>query len=356
MVALGTAELLSLSTRGLGVSVGLLVLAGVLLIFRRRHPLVAAPASMAALLVLPWLGPAMNEFTTPLLFLVIAIYSLGRWLPDLRGVLGLAVILALMVVNYQFLDPRDEGWTEAVYVLTLAVPPYVFGRIVRRFDDQRRLVAQQQLQIRDQAVTLERERIARELHDVLAHSLSAIVVQTAAAQETLATAPDRSAQLLQSVADTGREALAETGRLLHLLRDTDDELGLHPAPGLAEVPALVGSFRAGGLAVQAHLDLPDRDLAGSLNVTAYRVVQEMLTNALRYAEGPVDLEVSAGLGGVRISCANSCRRDQATGGSGLGLQGMAERVRLLGGSLVTGHAAGRFTVEVDLPVSPELAS
>ena len=355
MVALGTAELVHLGEPGWVVSVGLVTVAGVLLVLRRRRPLLAAPAAAAALLAIPWVGPALDQLATPLLFMVLAIYSLARWIADLRGVLGLAVILGLLALDYAVVDPRDEGWTEAVYVLTIAVPPYVFGRIVRRLDDQRRLLAQQQQLIHDQAVAQERDRIARELHDVLAHSLSAMVVQTAAAQDTLRTAPDQAAHLLQSVADTGREALAETGRLLHLLRDAGDELGLSPAPGLSDVPALVETFRAGGLQVQAVLDLPGDDLAGGVDVSAYRVVQELLTNALRYAEGPVALHVTARPGGLTISCANACRRGGRAGGSGLGLQGMAERVHLLGGTLRRSEDAERFEVEVDLPLVRQAA-
>lgn len=349
-VVIGVAELVSLGPLGWGLPLALVVAAGLLLVFRRRHPLVAAPAAAAALLAIPWVGPSLAQLATPLLFMVVAIYALGRWVADLRGLVGLAVILGLLALVYGRLDTRDEGWTEVVYVLSLALPPYIFGRIVRRLDDQRRRLAEQQQLIRDQAVAQERERLARELHDVLAHSLSAMVVQTAAAQETLRTSPDRSARLLQSVADTGRGALAETGRLLHLLRDSHDELGLRPAPGLANVPALVDAFRAGGLQVDAALHLPVEGTAAGVDVSAYRVVQELLTNALRYAEGPVTLGVTATAGRLSISCSNRGRGDEEVGGSGLGLQGMAERVRLLGGTLRRTEEAGTFRVEIDIPL------
>ena len=133
-----------------------------------------------------------------------------------------------------------------MFVLSLAIPPYFFGRISRRLAEQSELLARQSEQLRDQAVRDERDRIARELHDVVAHSVSAMVVQTAAAQDLVHTDPAKAAQLLASVAETGRRALAETGRLLHLVRDDADELGLSPAPGLADVPALVESFRTAG--------------------------------------------------------------------------------------------------------------
>jgi signal transduction histidine kinase len=354
LVVLGAAELASLGTRGWAVAVGLQAVAGLLLVFRRRYPLVVGTAAPAVLLVIPWLGPRLDEAATPILFFILAIFSLGRWIADLRGLAGLVVILVLFFVDYAFGDLRDHDWTDVVFVLSLAVPPYVFGRIVRRLDDQRRMLGEQQELIRDQAITAERERIAREMHDVIAHSLSAMVVQTAAAQDVLHSSPHRAAELLQSVADTGRRALEETGRLLQLIRDDADELGLHPAPGVGDVTALVDAFRSNGLPVEARLDLPDRSLPSGVDVSAYRVVQELLTNALRYADGPVDLVVAAGPDRLRITCANRVGRGGAVAGSGLGLQGMAERVALFGGTVARTDDGGRFEVEVEIPLAPEV--
>jgi signal transduction histidine kinase len=218
-------------------------------------------------------------------------------------------------------------------------------------------LAHQQALIRDQAVRAERDRIARELHDVIAHSLNAMVVQTAAAQDLVRSSPERAAALLQSVAGTGRRALEETGRLLHLIRDDADELGLRPAPGLADVPALVETFRDSGLDVDAELVLPTAPLASGVDVSAYRVVQELLTNALKYAEGSVRLRVEAAPDQLRISCANPVGTSRAAPGAGLGLQGMAERVGLLGGTLDRARGADdRFVVDVDIPLTRQDAS
>lgn len=354
LVVLGAAELVSLGTPGWSVAVGLQVGAGVLLVFRRVYPLVVGPVSSALLLLVPWFGPQLDQAATPILFFILAIFSLARWIADLRGVVGLVAILVIFLLDYAFVDPRDHDWTDVMFVLSLAVPPYVFGRIVRRLDDQRRLLSEQQELIRDQAVAAERERIARELHDVIAHSLSAMVVQTAAAQDMLRSSPDRAAELLQSVADTGRRALEETGRLLHLIRDDADELGLRPAPGVRDLAALIDSFSSSGLQVEAGLDLPTRDLPSGVDVSAYRVVEELLTNALRYANGPVELVVSVGPDRVWISSANPVgRRGPQVAGSGLGLQGMTERVALLGGTLHRAEDGGRFAVEVEFPLARE---
>ena len=189
--------------------------------------------------MLPWLGPQLDEPATPILFWAVAIYALARWIEGLRGLVGVLTIAALVLVDYVFVDSRSHNWSDVVFVATLIVPPYVFGRIVRRLADQKRQLEDQQELVRHEAVRAERDRIARELHDVIAHSVSAMVVQTAAAQDLVRHDPDRAEEVLADVADTGRRALAETGRLLHVIRDDADELGLSPAPGLADLPALV---------------------------------------------------------------------------------------------------------------------
>jgi signal transduction histidine kinase len=208
----------------------------------------------------------------------------------------------------------------------------------------------QQEQLRDQAVQDERDRIARELHDVIAHSVSAMVVQTAAAQDLVRTAPDRADALLEQVAETGRQTLAETGRLLHLVRDDADELGLAPAPGLADLPALVASVREAGLDVDADLALPTAPLPGGVDVSAYRVTQEALTNALKYGAGGARLVVHDTGGVLRIECDNPVAATSHHPGAGLGLQGMTERVRLLGGTLEHGAEDGHYRVVAVVPL------
>ena len=348
LLVVGAAELGTLRTSGWLPSIGLEALAALALVFRRTHPMVAVPVMAVLLMLIPLTGTQMDEAAAPIFFYVLGVYSLGRYL-SLRGSLvALALTLALGLAEFGF-DPSDNDVTDAVFVLSLAIPPYVFGRISRRLAEQGELLARQSEQLRDQAVRDERDRIARELHDVVAHSVSAMVVQTAAAQDLVRTDPDRAGELLASVAETGRRALAETGRLLHLVRDDADELGLAPAPGLADVPGLVEEFREGGLAVEATIDVPARPVPGGVDVSAYRVVQEALTNALKHGAGPVALSVDAAGDRVRISCSNEMGTAHANG-SGLGLQGMAERVGLLGGTLSHGEADGRFAVDVVIPV------
>lgn len=351
LLALGAAELAWLGTEGWVVSIGLEALAALFLVFRRSHAALVVPAAALALMAIPWAGPRMEDVATPIFFYVLGMYSLGRYLTLRGAVLVFAVTLALLLVDFTY-DPADNDPTDAVFILSLALPPWVFGRISRRLAEQTALIARQAEQLRDRAVREERDRIARELHDVIAHSLSAMVVQTAAAQDLVRRDPARAAGLLQAVADTGRAALQETGRLLHLIRDDADELGLSPAPGLAQLPALLDSFRGSGLEVEATLAPPAGALPGGVDVSAYRVVQELLTNALKHGAGPVRLAVTAEGGALRISCANPVG-GAAGEGSGLGLQGVAERVSVLGGRLDPRRSEGSFVVDVEIPLPAE---
>jgi signal transduction histidine kinase len=354
IVVLGVVELIVARYDGWPAGIALELLCGALLVFRRFHTLVVAPLSLAVLLVMSWVGPQLDQPATPILLMAVACYALARWLDDLRGLFGIAAIAAILLVDYLFADDRLHNLSDAVFVSTLLGPPYVVGRIVRRLAAQAEKLRAAQTVIAAQAVRDERDRIARELHDVIAHSVSAMVVQTAAAQDLIRTDPDRAEEVLADVAATGRQALSETGRLLHVIRDTDDELGLAPVPGLADVPALVERFRADGLDVDLALELPDPapQLPSGVDISAYRIVQEALTNALRYApDRAADLRLSATPERVAIVASNSSA-GRTGSGSGLGLLGIAERVSVLGGTLTHGTGPdGRFRLDATLPVT-----
>ncbi len=352
IAALGTVELLLAPVDGKAWGVALEMLAAAILVWRRAAPFVAGPAAAAVLMVMPWAGPQLDDVATPIAFLALIGYTAGRWVATRSGLAIVAVVLGLVVVDLVSVDVRTTDVTDIVFVASLLVPPYVFGRVARRLALQSEELRRMHEQVRHQAVRDERERIARDLHDVIAHSVSAMVVQTAAAQDLLRTDPDRAEVVLADVADTGRRALSETGALLHVLRDDADELGLRPAPGLAELPGLVQRFRDQGLAVEAELPQPAPAVPAGVDVSTYRIVTELLTNALRYAaDRTVRLQVRVDDGALVIRAGN--RSSGRTGaGSGLGLAGVAERVGVLGGTLRHGAAGDRFEVEARLPVAP----
>lgn len=353
--ALGLIELATLTDlAGRGVAAALLVASCVLLVGRRRWTLTTC--TLAALLQagLPFAGPAYDETATGLLVALLAIYSLARWIPDLRGLLGLAATWFVLVGGYSFADLRDKGLDDVVFVLAFTGPPYLIGRVTRRLSEYNELLRREQELVRREAVRDERERIAREMHDVIAHSLSAMVVQSAAARDLVTQDPARAQAVLDRVAGTGRKAIAETGRLLHVLRDTDDELGLSPTPGVRDLDELVREFEQVGLRVELIVDGMPEDIPAAIDVSVHRVAREALTNALRYAaDGSVRVEVAATEHGLTIRTVN--RSDGRTGqGSGLGLVGLGERVELLGGRLrhgPTGH--GDYELVATFPLERE---
>jgi signal transduction histidine kinase len=353
LAVLAFVEMAELDLRRWPASAAVEVAACALLVLRRRHGLLAPTAAMVALLVLPLIGTPLDEPSVPIAIWALSFYSLARYVVDLRGLAGVAVVLVEVFVDYHWFDDRHHNWTDVIFVLAIAAPPYVLGRVMRRLASQKEELERVQDLVREQAIRDERDRIARDLHDVIAHSVSAMVVQTAAAQDVVRTDPARAEQILADVADTGRRALAETGRLLHVIRDTADELGLEPAPGLAQVPDLVDRFRNDGLRVDLRIEEPLPELAAGVDVSAYRIVQEALTNALRYAtDGSVRLAVTASRGALSIQAQNATSA-AGSQGSGLGLLGMRERVAVLGGTLTHGVGEhGGFELEATLPVSP----
>jgi signal transduction histidine kinase len=203
------------------------------------------------------------------------------------------------------------------------------------------------------AVAAERSRIARELHDVISHNVSVMVVQAAAGRDVFASRPEQARSALGSIESIGREALVELRRLLGVVSadDAGDAGGFSPQPGLARLPELVEQVGAGGLHVELTVDGRARDLPAGVDLSAFRIVQEALTNTLkharasraqvsvRYADDALEVEViddgSAGNGG----------------GGGRGIVGMRERAALLGGELSAGpRPAGGFAVRARMPL------
>jgi signal transduction histidine kinase len=199
------------------------------------------------------------------------------------------------------------------------------------------------------AVAGERARMARELHDIVSHNLSVVVLQAAGAR-----AGGASASTLEKIERSGREALVEMRRLLGVLRDgTDDNELLAPQPGIAELEQLAESVRAAGVPVELELDGELRPLPPAVELAAYRIVQEALTNVLKHA-APARATVRVCLDGEALSV--EVRDDgadhgtAATNGGGHGLPGMRERVALFGGSLESGTLpGGGFLVRARLP-------
>jgi signal transduction histidine kinase len=200
----------------------------------------------------------------------------------------------------------------------------------------------------------ERQRIARELHDVVAHSVSVMVVQAGAARTMLTRQPSQAAESLLAVEASGREALSELRNMLGLLTEVEPEPELAPQPGLEQLDALVARVKQAGLPVDVRVEgSRPGDLSPGLDLTAYRIVQEALTNTLKYANGATaEVHVVYGAHDLCVEVVDSGGTVLTNrGGSGRGLLGMRERVALYGGQLDAGQRpGGGFSVRASLPV------
>ena len=343
LLVLSTLELALSGLPSWGLAVVGNAVACALLVWRRRVPLVVAPLAGWASTLASLVEPELSEPAAGIAIVVVACYSCARYRADLWGIVAVGVMLTSAIPQY-FVIESDNDVTDVFFVGALLIPPFVFGRVARKLDEQTTLLEEQQAVIHQQAVRNERARIARELHDVIAHSISAMVVQTAVARDLVASDPGGAGEVLDGVAATGRRALAETARLLHLVRDDADELGLEPVPGLADLDRLV---EGGDVALERSGDLTN--LPAAVDVSAYRICQEAVTNARRYGRGDVELEVARQNGAVHVRATNVVGSTTSEGG-GLGLLGMAERASVLGGRLTHRVRGGRFELEAVLPV------
>jgi signal transduction histidine kinase len=327
-----------------------LVLA-VSLALRRRTPLAALAIGTAALVAESFLHVA--TVLTPLATLVGA-YSVGLYATRTRARWGLFIIVA-GVLGYFAGTPGllRTNPVQLTYVLLVWLAGWAVGYAnARRREDQDRA----RRAVERQVVAEERVRMSRELHDVVGHTVNLLVVQAGAARMTLDRDPDRARELLKGMEDTGRNTLDDLDRVLVALRSdstqTDDRRGtLIEAPGLAQLPDLVGRFHDSGVEARLSVD-PGLRLPQDLDLSAYRIVQEALTNTLKHAapcsatvaiervNGSMIIEVSDTGPGVDQS--NHHRR---------GLVGIAERVSMCGGVLEHGNGEhGGFRVRAVLPL------
>ena len=329
------------------------LLIGVPLVLRRRAPLLTW--------VTIWIGISLQVLVTrlppPGLEVVFALciggYSLGAYSRLRRVVTGLAVAAPVIALaSYQDIAPHSTGSPTSGPLLVIPVLASwlggVFVRVRKEAASLARRNAALELQARE-AVVAERARIARELHDIVAHHISVVVLQAAGAR-----ASGRATEAsLEKIERSGRQALAETRRLLEILRDPGEEARLVPQPGVAEVAALADSVRAAGVPVSLAIDGDCTAVPPAVGVSVYRIVQEALTNILKHA-GPAraDVIIDCGEQEVTIEVTDDGAGPAAhpAHAGGQGLTGMRERVAIFGGELHLGPGpGGGFAVRARLP-------
>jgi signal transduction histidine kinase len=327
---------------------------------RRRAPRTALAVAFGAV-VLPSLVAAHTLFFFGgLLPLALLVYSAARLL-ERHAVLVLGAPAALLVVYPWRVPPFDAG--DYAFGAVLFGAAWGLGRLVRRLDRQRLLLAdalaaqQREQAARERALLLdERARIARELHDVVAHAVSVMVVQAGAARFALGADEAEVRERLLSVEETGRSAVGDLRRLLELLRaDDDDAASDRPQPGLDRLGDLVDGMQRAGLPVRLDVEGLPAALPAAVDVTAYRVLQESLTNALKHSAGEwvqVCVRVSGEVVVLEVTDHGPPRRPGTALSTGHGLVGMRERVALFGGRLEAGPDAGGWRVRAELPLAP----
>ena len=291
---------------------------------------------------------------------LVAVFSFGAYARQHRQIVtGVAVMSAAFVAEV-VLRRLDDTGTDFGFWVAVAIFWWLgrlFGQRLLRVAQLERH-AEQLEQDREAnaraAVADERARIARELHDVVAHSVSVMVIQAGAALHTLKADDIDTAEALGSIETAGRQALVELRHLLGILRRADDEATLSPMPGIAQVNVLGEHMSAAGLPVEVRVEGQPTTLPPGIDLAAYRVVQEALTNTLKHADGAhACVTIRYGAHVLELEIRDDGRPGAPTGdGTGHGLVGMRERVLLYGGVLDVGRSAdGGFAVRARLPLT-----
>jgi signal transduction histidine kinase len=324
------------------------------LVMRRRYPIGAHATQIAAAI-----ATQQEPVTLSLVAMFIGIYSVAvysRW--RRQFLIWLVVGAAWLGLSFPESSPSMPSWA---LMLVVGLGVWLAGNSVRERQQRVDLLEERAITLqRERTLSLrvaradERQRIARELHDVVAHSVSIMVVQAGAARTMLTRQPSQAAESLLAVEASGREALSELRNMLGLLTEVEPEPDLAPQPGLDQLDALVSRVNQAGLPVDVRVDgSRPRDLSPGLDLTAYRIVQEALTNTLKHANGATaEVHIEYGAHDLRVEVLDSGGTLQSErGGSGRGLLGMRERVALYGGRLDAGERpGGGFAVRASLPV------
>lgn len=331
-------------------------LGAVVLLARRIEP-VAVLSGLVVLYVAEFAAVGSPEGFGVAVPPMVAAYSVARWERRTPAWWGLVLLLLLGLAWITF-DPvqasaagrvRQAVWWSP-WVIAWLVGALVRSRVLNA--EQRRLRRQE---LAARAVTEERNRIARELHDVIGHSVSIMTVQAAAVRRRLAAAQSAEREALETVETTGREALAEMRRMVGVLRQSGESADREPAPGLSQLARLVDQFRGAGMPVDVAVSGLARPLPPGLDLTAYRLIQEALTNSLRHADSPTGAEVSIGYSAEALEIAVRDDGAQVLPGAdpGHGLLGLRERVSVYGGELVARpRPEGGFELIATLPLAP----
>jgi signal transduction histidine kinase len=343
--------------------IGLVLLQTLPVAARTVAPLAALSVSVAAVSL--HIGVGYEGVPAGTLAALVILYSAAS-LTDMRRALLAALITAAGLAIYFTTDRSDPGLTQAVTTAATYAAAWGLGIYARSRRDytniveERASLLEREHEVRArEAVADERARIARELHDMVGHALNLIVIQSGGAQRVFESKPAVARDALASIESTGRHALTDMERMLGMLREPDGSAeAFSPQPGLGNVDELAAHVSEAGLPVQVTVEGSPVPLPSSIDLSAYRIIQEALTNALKHA-GPARAEVHVRYGAEQLDLEivddgrGTPFDSVAAGAEGRrGLIGMKERVGLFGGELTAGpRPEGGFRVHVSLPIN-----
>jgi signal transduction histidine kinase len=317
---------------------------------RRRYPAPAgiAAATVAGVVATVWGPPNVVSYG---LAWICAMYGLAVWAGPRGFAVGAAVVALSSVAAG--VGPKVSASSSFQFGIVSLAVLLIVRRVVRDREQRARIAERERDLAAREAVVEERARIARELHDAIAHNVSMIVVQAGAERRVLDGAPGTTREVLQTIEQIGRSALTEMRRLVGMLR-TDADDALTPQPGLGDVPTLVTQVCEAGLPVELQIDGERRELPVGIELSAYRIVQEALTNAMKHAgEAHATVHVHYGPDSLELEIVDDgapAHRLAPRGGHGL--VGMRERVALYGGRFdARRNPSGGFVVRAKLPIA-----
>lgn len=332
------------------IGVSLSVVGSLSLLARRRHPLAVLAVTAAAMIV----QVVVIDLFAPLPTAV-ALYTVADQLERRDSLIGGAATLAAITPAIW----ASVGWAHTPSLigrLLAFVVAWLIGdslgtrrRYIGALEERAERLERERETEAARAVAEEQARIARELHDVIAHTLSVIVVQAAAARDVFTVRPERAQEALAAIERSARGALEELRSLLGRVRG--NEVSFAPQPGLSDLDRLCEELRTSGLPVSVTIEGQPTELPQAVDLSAYRVVQESLTNTLKHARATrADVALRWQTNALEIEIRDNGAGATSSNGTGHGIVGMQERLALLGGTLTAGPSTGGFTVLARFPL------
>lgn len=325
------------------------------LAWRRRAPLAVLAIALATSVAANFLW-VLDAGVVLAVALVVAAYSAGAHTVAARARIAVVGVGALIAINAAI---NGFALGNVVFIAMILGGAWLAGRAMHYHREREQLLKTLLIDLERErdtkaraAVAAERIRIARELHDIVAHAISVIVLQARGARRSLTSHPSETRGALDTIEVTGGQALTEMRRLLGLLRTGDEEIALAPLPSLRFIEPLVTRAREAGVPVEVTVEGEPIELPPGIDLTAYRIVQEALTNTLKHAgSATVRVVIRYRKDDLELEVADTGIRAARGDGEGHGLVGMRERVSIYGGRLETDRrAGGGFTVRARLPL------